>query len=69
MNVNIQDSEIYNIVPSNGSGEDFEMTSNFAWLKVGDYSLQIVNDVGELRVRVYPFGDEFEEIDALYIAK
>ena len=58
-----------NIVPSNEHGEDFEMTNHFAWIKVGDYSLQIVNDADELRIRVYPFGDELEEIDAMYIAK
>lgn len=70
MNVNTQDSKMYNIVPSNDKGEDFEMTSHFAWLKVGDYSLQIVDDADELRVRAYPYGDEFnEEIDAMYIAK
>ena len=69
MNVNAQDSKMYNIVPSNDQGEDFEMTNHFAWLKVGDYSLQIVNDADELRVRVYPYGDELEEIDALYVAK
>ena len=67
MNMNAQDK--MNIVPSNDQGEDFEMTSHFAWLKVGDYSLQIVNDADELRVRVYPFGGELEEIDALYIPK
>ena len=33
------------------------------------YSLQIVNDADEIRVRVYPYGDELEEIDAMYIAK
>ena len=69
MNVNAQDSKMYNIVPSNDNGEDFEMTSHFAWLKVGDYSLQIVDDADELRVRVYPYGDEHEEIDAIYVAK
>tara|TARA_A100001515_G_scaffold95477_1_gene76586 strand:+ start:532 stop:729 length:198 start_codon:yes stop_codon:yes gene_type:complete len=58
-----------NIIPSNDQGEDFEMTSHFAWLKVGDYSLQIVDDADELRVRVYNYGDEFEEIDAMYVAK
>ena len=67
MNMNAQDK--MNIVPSNDQGEDFEMTSHFAWLKVGDYSLQIVDDADELRVRVYPFGGELEEIDALYIPK
>ena len=67
MSANMQNK--MNIVPSNEHGEDFEMTSHFAWLKVGDYSLQIVNDADELRVRVYPYGDEFEEIDAMYIAK
>ena len=58
-----------NIIPSNDQGEDFEMTSHFAWLKVGDYSLQIVDDADELRVRVYNYGDEFGEIDAMYVAK
>ena len=58
-----------NIIPSNDQGEDFEMTSHFAWLKVGDYSLQIVDAADELRVRVYNYGDEFEEIDAMYVAK
>ena len=58
-----------NIIPSNDQGEDFEMTSHFAWLKVGDYSLQIVDDADELRVRVYNYGDEFEAIDAMYVAK
>ena len=58
-----------NIIPRNEQGEDFEMTSHFAWLKVGDYSLQIVDDADELRVRVYNYGDEFEEIDAMYVAK
>ena len=67
MNMNAQDK--MNIVPSNDQGEDFEMTSHFAWLKVGDYSLQIVDNADELRVRVYPFGGELEEIDALYIPK
>jgi len=67
MNVNMQNK--MNIVPSNDKGEDFEMTSHFAWLKVGDYSLQIVDDADELRVRVYPYGDEHEEIDAIYVAK
>ena len=67
MSVNMQNK--MNIVPSNEHGEDFEMTSHFAWLKVGNYSLQIVDDVDELRVRVYPYGDELEEIEALYVAK
>jgi hypothetical protein len=58
-----------NIVPSNETGEDFELKNFFAWIKVGDYSVQIVDDADELRVRVYPFGDELEEIDAMYIAK
>lgn len=58
-----------NIIPSNDQGEDFEMTNYSAWLKVGDYSLQIVNDADELRVRVYNYGDELEEIDAMYVAK
>ena len=69
MNFNAQDVEMYNIIPSNDNGEDFELANNFAWLKVGDYSLQIVNDADEVRVRVYPYGDELEEIDAMYIAK
>ncbi len=69
MNVNMQDSEMYNIIPSNDNGEDFELANTYAWLKVGDYSLQIVNDADEIRVRVYPYGDELEEIDAMYIAK
>ena len=67
MSMNTQNK--MNIVPSDEHGEDFEMTSHFAWLKVGNYSLQIVDDADELRVRVYPFGDEHEEIDAMYIAK
>lgn len=58
-----------NIVPSNEHGEDFEMTHQFAWIKVGNYSVQIVDDADELRLRVYPFGEELEEIDALYVAK
>ena len=69
MNLNAQDVEMYNIIPSNDNGEDFELANHFAWLKVGDYSLQIVNDADEIRVRVYPYGDELEEIDAMYIAK
>ena len=69
MNLNAQDVEMYNIIPSNDNGEDFELVNNYAWLKVGDYSLQIVNDADEVRVRVYPYGDELEEIDAMYIAK
>ena len=67
--MNIVWSFRYSQKPSNDQGEDFEMTSHSAWLKVGDYSLQIVDDADELRVRVYPYGDELEEIDALYIAK
>ena len=69
MNFNAQDVEMYNIIPSNDNGEDFELANTYAWLKVGDYSLQIVNDADEIRVRVYPYGDELEEIDAMYIAK
>ena len=53
MSVNVENK--MNIVPSNDKGEDFEMTSHFAWLKVGDFSLQIVDDADELRVRVYPY--------------
>ena len=29
MSVNTQDSKMYNIVPSNDQGEDFEMTSHY----------------------------------------
>lgn len=58
-----------NLVPENDTGVDFSLKNNYAWVSTEHYSIQIVDDADELRVRVYPLGDEHEEIDAVYIAK
>ena len=42
-------------------GEDFVLTGRSAWLRIDDYSVFIVNDGDEIRVKIFPLGAEMEE--------
>ena len=50
-----------NIVPSNDQGEDFEMTSHFAWLRIDGYSLMISNHDNRISVKLFPLHKEAED--------
>ena len=41
-------------------GEDFVLTGRSAWLRIDDYSVFIVNDGDEIRVKIFPLGAEME---------
>tara|TARA_R110000824_G_scaffold368706_1_gene558077 strand:+ start:71 stop:313 length:243 start_codon:yes stop_codon:yes gene_type:complete len=42
-------------------GEDFVLTGRSAWLRIDDYSVFIVNDGDEIRVKIFPLGAEMED--------
>jgi len=54
-------SERNNIEPDGDSGEDFVLTDEHAWIRVGGLSIRI-NDMGNiLKVGVWELGDEFND--------
>ena len=50
-----------NIEPDNDTGEDFILTDEHAWIRVGNLSVRI-NDCGNfMKVGVWELGDEFND--------
>ena len=64
-------SEKNNIEPvDEGNGEEFVMTDEHAWIRVGNLSVRI-NDCGNfMKVGVWELGDEFDDpIDEIKVYK
>ena len=59
-----------NIEPDGDNGEDFVLTDQHAWIRVGNLSIRI-NDMGNiLKVGVWELGDEFNEpLDQIKVYK
>jgi hypothetical protein len=50
-----------NLIPENKTGEDFVLTGEHAWIRVGNFSIRI-NDTGSaLKVGVWKKGDEHND--------
>ena len=50
-----------NIKPENDTGEEFVLTGEHAWIRVGNLSVRI-NDMGNIiKVGVWELGDEFND--------
>ena len=57
---NLGDSTL-NIEPDGDNGEDFVLTDEHAWIRVGNLSVRI-NDCGNfMKVGVWELGDEFND--------
>ena len=57
---NLGDSTL-NLTPDTESGEDFVLTDQHAWIRVGNLSVRI-NDCGNfMKVGVWELGDEFND--------
>ena len=59
-----------NIIPDNDTGEDFVLTDQHAWIRVGNLSVRI-NDCGNfVKVGVWELGAEFNDtIDEIKVYK
>ena len=50
-----------NIIPDGDNGEDFVLTEEHAWIRVGNLSVRI-NDMGNMmKIGVWELGDEFND--------